>query len=96
MDGWEKEGIGYMAAIEVDSLENIPPVMNSRKVPGGSYLTFSISGPMQPAIDYLYQTYLPKSGKRPAYPLEIEVLGDDWRRTGPQCDGQTFLIPVTS
>jgi AraC family transcriptional regulator len=91
---WEKDGIIYMAAVEVKTFEEVNPILTLKVIPSGTYAVFSASGPYQPAFDYLYQTYLPKSGRSPAYPLEIERRGHDLRQTDQGDDGKKYLIPV--
>jgi AraC family transcriptional regulator len=94
-DNWEQDGIIYMTAVEVTSLDEVNPVLTAKLLPAGTYAVFSIFGPSQPAMDYVYQTWLAKSGRRPAYPLEIEVMGKDWPHTSSEVVGRKILIPIT-
>jgi AraC family transcriptional regulator len=93
-DNWEQNGIIYMAAVEITTLEEINPVLTVKLLPAGTYAVFSISGPYQPAMDYVYQTWLAKSGRRPAYPLEIEVIGKNWPHTTSEDIKRKILIPL--
>jgi len=93
-DERERDSTYYTAAVEVETLEGISPVMTIRIIPACTCLVFDTSGPLRPALDYIYQTHMPKLGMRPAYPLEIEVMGEDWRRGSPEGARREFLIPV--
>jgi AraC family transcriptional regulator len=93
-DNWEQDGIMYIAAVEVKTLDEVNPVLTAKLLPVGTYAVFSIAGPYQPAMDYVYQTWLTKSGRRPAYPLEIEVMGTDWPHTGSEDAERKVLLPI--
>ena len=93
-DNWEQDGILYMAAAEVKTLDGVSPVLTVKLLPAGTYAVFGFSGPDQPAMDYLYQTWLAKSGGRPAYPLEIEVMGKNWPHTRSEGIERKVLIPI--
>lgn len=81
----EESGVFYMAGIEVEVdsanpalvVKSIPPLKCARFVHKGSRSDLHLT------LDYVYQTWLPKSGERLAYPLEIESYGRDvsavWR-----------------
>lgn len=94
-DQWEQDGIIYMAAVEITTLEEISPVLTVKILPAGTYAVFGISGPSQPAMDYVYQTWLAKSGRRPAYPLEIEIIGKNWPHKSSEDIKRKILIPIT-
>ena len=79
--GWARRDFLYMAAVEAASLEvagsalvlkRIAPLRCARFIHKGSRQDLSYSR------RYIYQTWLPRSGERLAYPLEIEVHGRDW------------------
>ena len=93
-DHWEQDGIIYMAAVEITTLEEVNPVLTVKLLPAGTYAVFSYSGPYQLASDYIYQTWLAKSGRRPAYPLEIECMGKDWSHTSSEDITRKILIPI--
>jgi AraC family transcriptional regulator len=93
-DNWEQDGIMYMAAVEVKTPDEVNSVLNAKFLPAGTYAVFSIAGPYQLAMDYVYQTWLAKSGRRPAYPLEIESMGTDWPRPGSEDITRKILIPI--
>ncbi len=72
---WGDRGFLYMAAKEIESPDITSPVLMVKTIPALSYARFIHQGPYQDlklTRDYIYQTWLPKSGKRLAYPIEIE------------------------
>jgi len=84
--GWEESGVFYMAGVEVEAVndvnlglvvKSIPPLKCARFVHKGSHDDLRLT------LDYIYQTWLPKSGERLAYPLEVVSYGADmsvaWR-----------------
>ena len=83
-----------MAAVKVNSLDEIPPTLTAKQIPAGTYIDYRFSGTYQAAMDYLYQTYLSKSDRHPAYPLDIEVVGDDWQRINLEDTVRRILIPI--
>jgi AraC family transcriptional regulator len=93
-DNWEQDGIMYMAALEITALEDINPILTVKPLPAGTYAVLGIAGPYQLAVDYIYQTWLAKSGRRIAYPLEIESLGTNWPRAGSGDIKRNVMIPV--
>lgn len=93
-DNWEEDGIIYMAAAEVKTLDEVSPVLTAKLLPAGTYAVFSFFGPDQPALDYLYQTWLAKLGRRPAYPLEIEYMGENWPHISSEDIKRKILIPL--
>ncbi len=65
----------YMAAIETETSDAIPPDLVIKTVPASTYARFVHSGPWstrQLTLDYIYQTWLPKSGRQLGGLMEIE------------------------
>jgi AraC family transcriptional regulator len=93
----EPGGTFYMAGVAVGSIETTPPALVGKALPPRSYARFVHRGPTRDlgmTLDYVYQTWLPKSGASLVVPLEIEVYGA--RYTGSddpnaRCD---ILIPI--
>jgi hypothetical protein len=83
-----------MAAVKVKTWDGVPPTLTIKRIPAGAYIEWPFSGSQNPAMDYLYQTYLSKSGQRPAYPLDMEFVGHDWRRIKSMDDTRKILVPV--
>ena len=97
--GGAARGCLYMAAVEAESVEaagsalvakTFAPLRCARFVHKGSRRNLSHT------LSYVYQTWLPKSGERLAYPLEIEAFGQDWDgRHDSQAESEWELyIPI--
>jgi AraC family transcriptional regulator len=94
---WEMEGFFYLAGVEVTSLETIPPVLVGKTIPPSKYARFIHKGPSQNVgmtFDYIYQTWLPKSGNTLAAPLEIEFYGERYRGPDDSDSESEILIPI--
>jgi AraC family transcriptional regulator len=84
--GWEKDGLFYMAGVEVEAMDGVNPALVVKAIPPLKCARFTHKGSrgdLQLTLDYIYQTWLPKSGERLAYPLEIacygQGMGAAWR-----------------
>ncbi len=94
---WEMEGFFYLAGVEVASLEAIPPVLVGKTIPPLKYVRFIHKGPAKDVgmtFDYIYQTWLPKSGNTLAAPLEIESYGEQYRGSDNPDSENEILIPI--
>jgi AraC family transcriptional regulator len=72
---WEKSGCFYLAAVEVPSPDAAGLNLVVKTVPAMTYASFIHCGgraKLNLTLDYIYQTWLPQSGRRLACPLEIE------------------------
>jgi AraC family transcriptional regulator len=85
---WEESGVFYMAGIEVEAVDDVNPGLVVKSIPPLKYARFIHRGArddLQLTLDCIYQTWLPKSGERLAYPLEIVSYGTDmsaaWRNS---------------
>jgi AraC family transcriptional regulator len=70
----EQRGFLYLAAVEVKSLNITNPALVVKTIPASQCARFIHKGSDQDlklTRDYIYQTWLPKSGRRLSYPLEI-------------------------
>lgn len=68
----------YMAALAVTPNRDINPALVVKTLPAGQYACFmhhGTWGERSLTFDYIYHTYLPKSGRTLAVPLEIECYG---------------------
>jgi AraC family transcriptional regulator len=77
---WEENGLFYMAAVEVGSPDDASPALVVKSIPPLKCARFvhkGLRGDLQLTLDYVYQTWLPKSGARLTYPLEIVCYGQD-------------------
>jgi AraC family transcriptional regulator len=84
--GWEESGVFYMAGIEVEATDSASPALVVKSIPPlkcARFIHRGSRGDLQLTLDYVYQTWLPKSGERLSYPLEIVSYGTDmsaaWR-----------------
>lgn len=96
--GWEQTGYFYLAGAEVSSPDGAAPGLVVKTVPASTYASFAHCGnrtKLHLTLDYIYQTWLPQSGRRLAFPLEIEYFG---RSVVDFEDEQTrweIYVPVT-
>jgi AraC family transcriptional regulator len=73
------ESVFYLAAVKIPSLESAPVPFVAKILPAGDYLCLSQknwAAIREPALTYLYHTFLPKSGLQCAAALEIEHFGE--------------------
>ena len=94
---WEMEGFFYLAGVEVASLETIPLVLVGKTIPPLKYARFIHKGSapnVGMTFDYIYQTWLPKSGNTLAAPLEIEFYGEQYRGSDSPDSESEILIPI--
>jgi AraC family transcriptional regulator len=80
---WTRNGAFYLAAVALSGRQPLPPTFVSRDFPAGKYACFKHPGPAEGlglTRDYVYQSWLPRSGQRPSAPLDIEWHdGEAWR-----------------
>jgi AraC family transcriptional regulator len=77
---WEESVAFYMAGVAVEVVDSVSPVLVVKSIPSLKYARFIHKGArddLRLTLDYIYQTWLPKSGERLAYPLEIACYGRD-------------------
>ena len=75
---WEVRGVFYMAGVETEHLDILHSALVVKAMPSSRYVRFIHKGhraDLGLTRDYVYQTWLPKSGERLARPLEIEWYG---------------------
>ena len=68
----------YLAAAEVTSPDVAGPGLVLKTIPALTYASFIHPGNranLNLTLDYIYQTWLPQSGRRLVYALEIEYFG---------------------
>lgn len=97
-DDWEERGYLYMAAVEVAGLEVVPGPLLLKPIPPLTWARFIHKGPTRAlplTLDYIYHTWLPKSGQSPAYPWVLEGLGHDFRGAEGQDFERAVYIPIT-
>lgn len=93
----DEEELIYLAAGEVGAeCSNLPPPLVTTAVPGGHYAVFEHRGPahlVDKTVDYIYGTWLMRSGHRHTRGPDLEIYGDDWQ---PENDNSImhYAIPV--
>ena len=95
--GWEERGYLYMAAVEVESLDITGSALVVKTMPPSRYTRFIHKGPYRDlglTLDYVYQTWLPKSGQHIASSFEIERYGRDLRSPDDEEAETEIYIPI--
>ena len=70
-----------MAAVEIEPSDIPGSALVVKAIPPAKYARFIHKGSRDNlglTLDYIYQTWLPKSGESLAQPLAIEDYGRDW------------------
>ncbi len=76
----QNQAVFYMAAVEVDSIDSMQPGSVVKQIPTMTCASFIHKGPFKDlslTLDYIYHTWLPKSGCRLTFPFEIESFGPE-------------------
>jgi len=90
-------GFFHMVGVEVASLEAMPPALVGKTIPPFKYACFIHKGPSRDVgmtFDYIYQTWLPKSGNTLAAPLEIEFYGEQYRGPDDPDSESEISVPI--
>jgi AraC family transcriptional regulator len=101
-DDWEKRGYLYMAAMEMAAIEVVrmdvlPGPLALKKFPALKWARFIHKGPTRElslTLDYVYHTWLPKSGQSLSYPWVLEDYGHDFRNADGQDYERGIYIPI--
>lgn len=97
---WETCGrLYYMAGIGIDQVEVAGPGLVVKTLPAAQYARFVHKGRLkdvQFTLDYVYHTWLPKSGCRLDYPLEIEYHGGTFGHLDDDEAETEIWIPIRS
>lgn len=94
---WESKGYFYIAALEIESPERLNPTLVEKTIPALKYAKFIHKGRYEDlhlTLDYIYQTWLPKSSMSLACPLEIEYYGDDFKSSNTEESERLIYIPI--
>jgi AraC family transcriptional regulator len=92
--GWEERGVFYMAGIEVEAADGVSPGLVVKSIPSLKCARFTHKGArddLRLTLDYIYQTWLPKSGERLAYPLEIVCYGRDMSAAWKDAELEVYI-----
>jgi AraC family transcriptional regulator len=87
----------YLAAREIDTVENAGPGLACQVLPGGEYICTAHQGPLAAlpfTQAFLYHTWLPKAGLQPACSIEIAAFGAVPPGANPLSQVELWL-PVT-
>ena len=95
----DREGCGflYMAAVEAGTLDIAASALVVKTIPPARYARFTHKGgrgSLRLTRDYIYQTWLPKSGERLAQSLEIESYGPRWDVLDQEESEWKVYIPI--
>ena len=96
-EDWEDRGFLYMAAVEIRAFDVINAALVVKTIPSLKYARFIHKGPareLQLTLDYVYHTWLPKSGECLSYPLVIEHYGQGFRNADSEESEREIYIPV--
>ncbi|MEW5871242.1 MAG: AraC family transcriptional regulator [Chloroflexota bacterium] len=77
--GWQEHGCLYLAGAQVDAERASHSALVTKTIPAGRYAQFSHAGSYQAValtLDYIYHTWLPKSGECLSGTYEIEIYGE--------------------
>ncbi len=85
------------AAVEVESLENIPELFESLYVQGGLYAVFAYKGSSADTqiFKYIYGEWLPNSGYQLDLRPHFEILGEKYKNNDPESEEEIW-IPLKS
>lgn len=95
--GTELLGTSPTISAGTESLDAMPSAMVIKTIPALVYARFIHKGPRKDlglTLDYVYQTWLPKSGKRLSCPLEIEDYGQGAMGPDPESSRIAIYIPI--
>lgn len=83
------------AAVEVDSLDDIPTDLEGLEIPPGEYAVFQYQGSSaDPAIfQYIFSEWIPQSAYRIDHRPHFEVLGERYRNNDPLSEEEIW-IPI--
>ncbi len=93
---WGAHGRLYMAAVEALAGDRAGSALVVKRLPALRCARFIHQGARQDARltrNYVYQTWLPKSGERLAYPLEVECYGREVPLGGDEAEWEIY-IPI--
>ena len=95
--GWQKRGYLYLAAVEAKPQAVLGSALVVKTMPPSKYARFIHKGPYRDlglTLDYIYQTWLPKSGKRTAGPFVIEDYGHKLGHPDDEASETGIDIPI--
>jgi AraC family transcriptional regulator len=94
---WDRRGCLYMAGVEMQGLDVAGGLLVVKPIPALEYARFIHKGPtrdMPLTLDYVFHTWLPKSGKRLSAPLIIERYGEDLNAADDEDSERAVYVPI--
>ena len=91
------EGFFYMNAVEVECLDDLHPLLVAKPIPPLAYARFIHKGLYRDiglSSDYIYQTWLPRSGYELSMPIELEDFGPNYLGPHDEASEVEILIPI--
>jgi AraC family transcriptional regulator len=95
--GLDTQGFFYMNAVEVERLDDLHPLLVAKPIPPLAYARFIHKGLYSDvglSSDYIYQTWLPKSGYELSMPIELEYFGPNYLGPHDEASRVEILIPI--
>jgi AraC family transcriptional regulator len=89
----------YMAAVEIRTLDLSHTALVTKRIPALTYARFTHKGgryELPLSLNYIYHTWLPKSGRRLSYAWVVEHHGRQVRHAEGEASEMTIYIPVSS
>jgi AraC family transcriptional regulator len=91
------DGFFYMNAVEVECLDDLHPLLVAKPIPPLAYARFIHKGlyrDIDLSSDYIYQTWLPRSGYDLSMPIELEYFGPNYLGPYDEASQVEILIPI--
>jgi len=96
-EGWERRGFLYLAAVEVPGPDIANTALVVKTIPALRYARFIHKGPTRDlplTLDYVYHTWLIKSGERLSHPLVVEHRGPDFQSADDEEFERAIYVPI--
>lgn len=93
----DTEGFFYMNAVEIERLDDLHPLLVAKPIPPSAYARFTHKGLYRDIVlssDYIYQTWLPRSGYDLSMPIELEHFGPKYLGPHDEASEIEILIPI--
>jgi predicted transcriptional regulator YdeE len=93
----ERNRYFYLAGIEVPDTDISGSALVVKTVPGSKYARFIHKGPSKDlsyTMDYIYHTWLPKSGEQLAHPFELEAYQGEIGEWDQERAERGIFIPI--
>ena len=93
----DAERLEYFAAVEVPPDRANIPTLVELELPAGQYAVFEHRGyakAIDKTVDYIYATWLARSGYRHTWGPDLELYGPQWSADGPD-SVMHYAVPVS-